>query len=110
MRRVRVDCSRISDWSSFHDVFQAAFGFPEFYGRNMNAWIDCMSDLADRDSGMSTVHCDPGSFVVLELVNAKRFKRVCPDQFSAVVECTAFVNFRNLEAGEAPALMLAFEA
>ncbi len=36
--KVRIDTNRIVDWNSFHDVFAEAFGFPDFYGRNMNAW------------------------------------------------------------------------
>jgi len=33
----------ITDWASFHDVFMHTLGFPDFYGRNMDAWIDCMT-------------------------------------------------------------------
>jgi hypothetical protein len=59
---------------------------------------------------MTSVHCDAGDFIVLELSDAMEFKKRCPEQFSAIVECTAFVNYRNLEAGVAPALMLSFNA
>jgi hypothetical protein len=37
-------------------------------------------------------------------------KSRCPEQFEAVVECAAFVNFRNLDVGEPPVLMLSFDA
>ena len=40
---VLIDGGRIVDWSSFHAVFAEGMGFPEFYGRNMDAWIDCMT-------------------------------------------------------------------
>lgn len=40
---VVVDCSLISDWDTLHDVFADALGFPEYYGRNSSAWIDCMT-------------------------------------------------------------------
>jgi len=40
---VRVDATHIRDWDNFHDVFADAFGFPDFYGRNMDAWVDCMT-------------------------------------------------------------------
>ena len=42
---VSVDCARIHDWNSFHDEFATVFGFPDFYGRNMNAWIE-LRDIA----------------------------------------------------------------
>lgn len=46
---VRIDARRIVDLDSFHDVFAEAFGFFGGYGRNMDAWIDCMSSLDDPD-------------------------------------------------------------
>ena len=110
MKRIQIDTTRIKDWDSFHDVFAETFGFPVFYGRNVDAWIDCMSSLDSPDDGMTSVHCGKGDFIVLELSNAKDFKSRCPEQFEAVVECTAFVNFRNLDVGETPVLMLSFYA
>jgi len=53
MTVVRVDCDRITDWESFHSVFADVFGFPNFYGRNMNAWIDCMSYLDEPKAGIA---------------------------------------------------------
>ncbi|WP_206361205.1 barstar family protein, partial [Pseudomonas viridiflava] len=37
------DANLISDWQTFHNVFAEQFGFPVFYGRNMDAWVDCLS-------------------------------------------------------------------
>ncbi len=44
---VTVPVSEIKDWDTFHTVFAHVFGFPDYYGRNMNAWIDCMTYLDD---------------------------------------------------------------
>lgn len=46
-RVVTVDAARIVDWSSFHDVFAEAFGFPGWYGRNLDAWIDLFTYMDD---------------------------------------------------------------
>ena len=64
---VRIDATRIGDWESFHAVFQAAMGFPDFYGANMNAWIDCMSYLDDSAAGMTTHHVPPGDVLTLQI-------------------------------------------
>lgn len=40
-----IQLDEIKDWPTFHDVFQRTLGFPDFYGRNMDAWIDCMTSL-----------------------------------------------------------------
>ncbi|HEY4646882.1 MAG TPA: barstar family protein, partial [Steroidobacteraceae bacterium] len=53
----RVDGSRIHDWASFHDEFNRTFAFPDFYGRNMDAWIDCMSSLDEPSAQLTGIHC-----------------------------------------------------
>lgn len=105
---VVIETHRIIDWDTFHLVFAEALGFPGFYGNNMNAWIDCMSDLDDPDTGMTTVHCAPGSVVTLDLRDVTSLKERCPEQYAAVVECAAFVNWRRIERGEGAVLALAF--
>ena len=60
---IALDTGRITDRDTFHTVFAEAFGFPDFYGRNMNAWIDCITCLDDPDAGMTTVHALPRGMV-----------------------------------------------
>ena len=74
----------------------------------MDAWIDCMYSLSEGQDGMTTVHAPPDGCVVLQLENAAVFSKRCPDQYSAVIECTAFVNWRLLEVDEPPVLILSF--
>lgn len=107
-RTIDIDTSRIRDWDSFHLVFAEAFGFPDFYGKNMNAWIDCMTYLDDEESGMTSVHCEPGAVVTIALSEATEFSARCPEQFSAMVDAAAFVNWRRLQQGESAVLALAF--
>lgn len=106
---VKLDTSRITDWETFHSVFAETFGFPLFYGRNMNAWIDCMTYLDDPDAGMTTVHAAPGGVITLQLGNVDEFALRCPELYEAIVECSAFVNWRRIELGEPPVLALSFQ-
>ncbi len=87
-RVVRIDGSHLSDWESFHTAFANACAFPDYYGRNLDAWIDCMSDLVDPTT------------LVIENVNL-----VPSEIYDAIVECSAFVNWR---APDSASLMLAF--
>lgn len=104
---VRVDADLITDWQTFHSVFAETFGFPGFYSCNMDAWVDCLSYLDDPSAGMSSVHVQSGRTLSLIIENAQSFKRRCPEQFEALVECAAFVNWRMVVAGGAPLLALA---
>jgi Barstar (barnase inhibitor) len=103
---VAIPTNEITDWDSFHSVFQALFGFPAFYGRNMNAWIDCMTYLDDLSSGMARICVDPGQLVGLRIDDAPDFQLRCPEQYQALIECTAFVNHRRIVLGEQPVLAL----
>jgi hypothetical protein len=105
---ITFNTSGITDWESFHDVSAATFGFPAFYGRNMNAWIDCMTDVDDPAAGMAQVTIARNEILTIALTEATEFARRCPDQFAALVDCAAFVNWRRLEIGEAPVLALSY--
>lgn len=105
-KTILVDGDLITDWESFHSLFARLLGFPDFYGRNMNAWIDCMSDLDDPNSGMTKVTLVPGEILILQVENVTQFKLRCPEICLALLEGLAFVNARRLESGEAAVLTL----
>jgi RNAse (barnase) inhibitor barstar len=104
---LRIDATTITDADTFHAVFAAAFGFPAYYGRNLDAWIDCLTYLDDPASGMTTVHVLPGEILTLVLDHAEEFRGRCPALFSAFLECSAFVNWRRIELGQPPVLAVA---
>jgi len=108
MTLIKLDTRRIVDWATFHSVFAEVFGFPDFYGRNMNAWIDCMTSLDEPKDGMTSVHAPSGGVLVLQLEHVGDFARRCPEQYDALIECAAFVNWRRIEVGEPAVLALSF--
>ena len=110
MKIVEIDCIAINDWGSFHSIFAKSFGFPSFYGNNMNAWIDCLTSLDAPEDGMTSIHVGPGEALTLSLLNIKHLQESCPDIYSALVECSAFVNWRRVKNSEPPVLALAFDA
>lgn len=106
---VIIPTGRIVDWESFHDVFREALGFPAFYGRNMNAWIDCLISADEAESGMVADPVASGNLLALSIGDAAAFKRRCPEQFDALIECTSFVNHGRREVGDGPVLALLFD-
>jgi hypothetical protein len=108
MTTIKIDTRRITDRMSFHDVFAQELGFPDFYGRNMNAWIDCMTCLDDPGAGMTKVHAKPGGVVTLLLDHVQDFGARCPELLQAIEQNTAFVNWRRCEMGQAAVLALAY--
>lgn len=104
---VMIDGDEIHDWDSFHSIFQDKMGFPEFYGANVDAWIDCMTYL-ERNDGMTKIHVAKGGVLVIRLLNAKNLKARFPEAYDALIECSSFVNYRRMDVGDAPVLALAF--
>lgn len=105
MPTVQIEGADLSSWESFHDAFSKAFGFPSFYGRNMDAWIDCMTSLDAPEDGMTTIHGSASDPVVLHIANADS---IPTDVFGGLTDCAAFVNWRRVEVGEPAILALSF--
>jgi hypothetical protein len=96
------DATAVTDWDSFHTESQRAFGFPDFYGRNLDAWHDCLTHL---DDGMSRFDLAADETLTIEVRGAHDFMQRCPQIAAGLIEAVAFVNFRSLEVG-APARLL----
>jgi hypothetical protein len=106
MKTVSIDARAIDGAATFHESFVRAFGFPSWYGRNMEAWVDCMSALDEPDDGLSHLKVGPGEVVVLQIEHASDLKARCPDLWLTLLECTAFVNWRRIESGSAAVLTI----
>ena len=88
VKRVRIDLASITSGETFHDFFAQRFNFPSYYGRSMDAWIDCMEDFAIGED-----------FLVLDLEGMLSLKARCPEIYEAINECSAFINYRAVESG-----------
>lgn len=107
MAIVRLNTEQITDWASFHFVCKEAFGFPDFYGANMDARIDCLSYLDDDDK-MTKFNFAKDERLFVEITNTEDFNSRLPEIFDALVECSAFVNNRYLDSNEIPKIALLF--
>ncbi len=105
MAFVQLDTKLITDWASFHSVCKEAFGFPNFYGSNMDAWIDCLSYLSENDE-MTKFTLTNDEMLHIKVTDTEDFNSRLPEIFDAVVECSAFVNNRYIQAGEIPRISL----
>lgn len=106
MKTVTINTDKITDWGSFHDEFSEVMGFPSFYGRNMNAWIDCMSDIASPQTGMTRVHVKNDETLIIALSNGRDLKERLPNVFRELLECAAFVNYRKLNFEQKPMIAI----
>ena len=109
MKSIEIDGNDIMDWNAFHSYFKDKLGFPDFYGSNMDAWIDCMSYLDEPGAGMTEKSpLTKGETLALRLTNVDSLIERSSEIFDALVDCSAFVNFRRAEAGKPPLIALSY--
>ena len=94
MQTFNIDGKKLISWDAFHAEFKKEMHFPDYYGENMDAWIDCIDELSDEPT-------------ILQIENGKYLKENVPELFNAILECGAFVNYRKIEVGEKPNLIIA---
>ncbi|MEN0020412.1 MAG: barstar family protein [Planctomycetota bacterium] len=105
---IEIDGTKITDMESFHDEFARTFGFPDFYGRNMDAWIDCFN-YVDSDDGMRSLTIEPGEILTIHVRSFEAMNSASPQAVRALLECAAFVNHNSLESSGAPLLAIALD-
>jgi len=104
---IRIDARQLTDSAKLHAALNQAFGFPDTYGRNLDALIDCLTHLDHPKAALSRVQVLPGqvALLVLDHLEAKgKHER----QVKALLDAVAFVNWRRFEGGEPPVLAVAY--
>lgn len=93
---VDLDGTAMTTVAGFHAELARGLGLPSWYGANLDALVDCLTDLDAPAAGLSTVHAPPGGLVVLAVAAADAM----PDALAtALADAVAFVNFRRRERG-----------
>ena len=105
MASVELNGALIADAAGFHAECKRAFGFPEFYGNSMDAWVDCLSYLRDEEN-MTRFRLKPNEVLDIIVTGADAMKAKVPDLLEEVAYCVAGINERYEDYGEKPALRL----
>ena len=78
MADVTLSTAEIRNWETFHDICARDFRFPDFYGRNMNAWIDCLTYVREGD-GMSRFFLQEDEYLYIYLPDFVTFSQREPE-------------------------------
>lgn len=81
-----IDGNELTDWKAFHQVFKETMNFPQYYGNNMDAWIDCMTDIKES--------------LLISITNSEELKEKQEEIYFTILECTALVNSIKLDEGD----------
>ena len=47
MKQITIDCAGIATSPEFHQVIAAAMDFPDYYGKNLDALMDCLTEIGE---------------------------------------------------------------
>lgn len=91
---VRFKGAELSTREDFHNSFMTKLQFPDFYGRNMDAWIDCMDDMARMPWPMSKVCVTSGGSLKIIIEESKLFREsvMC----ASLIDCVKFINEKRV--------------
>jgi barstar (barnase inhibitor) len=103
--KVQIDLSNVDDDQAFHLVWAKALGFPSWYGKNWDAWIDCMSALRSGDTGVE-VQIARDEVLEIEIRGTEALAARTPKIVCNLVDCASVVNRRYMRIGERPPVLL----
>ena len=72
MAKAVVDGSKIASKSELHCCLSSALSFPEWYGKNLDALFDCLTDISEKTE--------------IEIINSEEMKKNLGEYFSSFVE------------------------
>ncbi len=64
-----IDFKDVNTLDKMHEKLKQAFGFPDFYGANVNALIDCLGDIRYPEYGMSELTIGENEILNLTIKN-----------------------------------------
>jgi hypothetical protein len=104
LQMVRLDLTEITSLKLLHVALAKTFGFPNFYGKNYAALVDCLSSLRYPEHGMSAVTIDSkDDSLELQLRNLSACGTEISQTLLGAVEA---VNKRAMANGLRPAILI----
>lgn len=103
IKKLSVDFSQVNNLEEMHDALAKVFSFPDFYGKNVHALIDCWSSLRFPEDEMSGITAEKDEVVLLEVKGLSRFDLIMMNHFIISVEN---VNRFSIERMGLPLILL----
>lgn len=104
-KRLSIDFSKIKTIDDFHYEMKETFGFPDFYGKNIHALIDCLSSLRFPGDGMTKIHIDMNETLIIEAINFSSLEEEIIKNFIFSIEA---VNQRSILKERCAPLLVEF--
>ena len=74
--------------SIFYQQLSHTFGFPEFFGNNLDAAIDCLSSLYIKEEGLTNICLQQGEYLLLKVIGLSCCSSKIQRAFLTIIEAT----------------------
>lgn len=98
-----IDFKNIDTVEKMHEKLKHAFGFPNFYGANIHALIDCLGDIRYPENGMSKITIDENEVLNLTIKNFPYENKLIINIFFLAIK---YVNEKSIDRHETPSIHL----
>ena len=98
---IEIDCSGMTELS-LNIKMKELLGFPDFYGMNWDAMIDCLSYMRQPSAGMSSVALNDDDALVIYCKNLSE----ASFDIAVFIDVIRAVNERELNAGNSAQIFL----
>jgi len=103
MKKIELNFAHIRTPEQMHQLLKEEFGFPDFYGANSHALIDCLSSLRYPEDRISEITLQQDEILILEC-RGLAFKK---DTFlRELIAAVSAVNEREVFKGNEPSLFI----
>ncbi|SES65697.1 barstar family protein [Thorsellia anophelis] len=99
LTELTLDFSTIKTYDDLHQKLTDLFGFPDFYGKNYPALIDCLTSLRHPEDGMTTIHVSHDEAILLQ-ISDMTFDKATIGISGFLLAAIQFVNYRCMLADE----------
>ena len=98
-----IDFIGVNTADKMHKKLKHAFGFPNFYGANIHALIDCLGDIRYPEYGMSEVTVGKNEVLNLTIKNFPYENDIIMNVFFLAIKS---VNEKSINRHETPSIHL----
>ena len=101
--KVVLDLSGVRNFDDFYKRISDLFGFPDFFGKNVHALIDCLFNLRYPDSRMTGFNISDSEYLIVEVFGFSGLPQEIMETLAYAIE---FANFKLICKNQLPAMAL----
>ncbi|WP_228351000.1 MULTISPECIES: barstar family protein [Limnobaculum] len=102
-KTIILNLSDINDIDSLYKELALLFGFPDFFGRNVDAVIDCIFGVRYPEEGMTKINISKDGCLALKIKNFSNAPDIVKETIISIIE---FVNYKYQFKEMNPAILL----